>query len=173
MQPEAVVREVVVRQLVVRELVVREVAVREVVDLRWRVLRAGRPRESATVEGDDDPTTVVLAAFVAGPGADPATASTPVSTATLVTDPCPWRPEAPARRLRAMATDEAARGLGVGSAVLAEAIHRARAAGAVLLWCHARAAAAEFYRRAGFAVDGDLFDVAGVGPHLRMFLELV
>jgi len=145
---------------------VRRVDVAAVLDLRHRVLRAGRPRESARLDGDDDPGTVVLAGWLTTSGAGP------VSTATVMVQPCPWRPGVPARRLRAMATDPAARGLGAGAAVLAEAVRVARAGGAELLWCHARQAAVSFYARAGFAVHGPEFDVAGIGPHSCMHLDL-
>lgn len=154
------------------DAVVREVPVAEVLDLRWRVLRAGRPRDSARLDGDDDPATVVLAAFVAGPAAGTDPGPGPASTATLMTEPCPWRPGVPARRLRAMATDAGARGLGLGSAVLDEAVRLARAQGAGVLWCHAREVAVTFYSHAGFTVDGAPFEVAGIGPHRRMSLQL-
>ena len=144
---------------------VRAVAVADVLALRHRVLRVGLPPETAVLDGDSDPGTVALAAFVPDlPG--------PVSTATLMDQPCPWRPGVPARRLRAMATDAAVQGRGVGSAVVAAAADRARADGAELVWCNARVAAAAFYARAGFAVDGEVFDTPDFGPHLRMALEL-
>ena len=148
---------------------VRRVDVAAVLDLRHRVLRAGRPRQSARLDGDDDPATIVLAGWLPTSGAGVAG---PVSTATVMVQPCPWYPGVPARRLRAMATDPAARGLGAGSAVLAEAVRRARAGGAELLWCHAHQAAVAFYARAGFAVHGPEFDVAGIGPHSCMHLDL-
>lgn len=159
-------------------IVVREVPVAEVLDLRWEVLRPGRPRDSARLDGDDDPATVALAAFVVGAGAGPAGAepagagAVPLSTATLMSQPCPWRPGVAARRLRAMATDPAGRGLGLGSAVLAEAVRRASSAGAEVLWCHAREAAVAFYARAGFTVEGAPFDVPCIGRHRSMSLQL-
>lgn len=158
---------------------VRAVPVEEVLDLRWRVLRPGRPRDTARCDGDEDPATVALAGWVVA--ADPPAGSTadrgsavagPVSTITLMTQACPWRPGLPAVRLRAVATDTAVRGRGVGSAVLAEALGRARAAGAALVWCHARAGALTFYTRAGFVVDGEAFDVPGIGPHLHLHVAL-
>jgi GNAT superfamily N-acetyltransferase len=147
-------------------IAVRQVPVADVLDLRWRVLRPGRPRKSAGVDGDDDPTTIALAAWVDD-------IAEPISTATLVIQPCPWRPGVPARRLRAMATEGTVRGRGVGAVVLAEAIARARAGGAAVLWCHARVAAQSFYTRAGFTVTGEVFDVPLVGPHVQMALDLV
>lgn len=157
---------------------VRAVPVEEVLDLRWHVLRPGRPRDTARVDGDEDPATVALAGWVVAP--DPAGGGTgpgpgrpgPVSTITLMTQECPWRPGVPAVRLRAVATAAAVRGRGVGAVVLAEALTRARAAGATLVWCHARAGALTFYTRAGFVVHGAEFDVPGIGPHLHLHVVL-
>lgn len=144
---------------------VRVVPVAEVMSLRARVLRAGRPLADAQLEGDDDPGTVVLAAYTGSQDG-------PVSTATLMDQPCPWRPGLPAVRLRAMATDGSVRGQGIGALVLAAAVGRARVSGADVLWCLARTGARSFYDRAGFTVDGGEFDVPGIGPHLRMDLDL-
>jgi len=141
-----------------------------VVPLRARVLRAGRPVSDARLDGDDDPGTVVLAAYDAR--VDAAASGGPVSTATLMDQPCPWRPGVSAVRLRAMATDAGVRGQGIGALVLAAAVGSARGAGAEVLWCLARMGARTFYDRAGFTVDGGQFDVPGIGPHLRMELDL-
>ncbi len=142
-----------------------QVPVADVVDLRARVLRAGRPRESAAFEGDYDPATVALAVFaddVCGPAA----------TTTLLVQACPWLPDLAATRLRGMATDPVARRRGLGAALVAEAIARSRAAGAAVLWCHARLGAAGLYRSAGFEVAGPPFEVEGIGPHLHMHHRL-
>lgn len=144
---------------------VRVVPVAEVVPLRARVLRAGLPESEARLDGDDRPGTVAFAAVTAG-------TEVPVGTGTLMDQPCPWRPGVPAARLRAMATDEVVRGQGIGALVLAAAVDAARGSGADVLWCLARTGARSFYDRAGFTVDGDEFDVPGIGPHLRMELDL-
>lgn len=144
---------------------VRAVPVDEVVPLRARVLRAGLPKSSARLEGDDDPGTVAFGAFAAA-------ADRPVGTATLMNQPCPWRPGVPAVRLRAMATEEALRGQGIGALVMAAAVGGARDTGADVLWCLARTGARSFYDRAGLTVHGEEFDVPGIGPHLRMQLDL-
>lgn len=136
----------------------------DVLDLRARVLRAGRAPAAARLDGDEDPGTVAFAAR--GPAGEP------VATATLMDQPCPWRPAARALRLRAMATDPAVRGTGVGAAVLVTATKHARDAGVELLWCHARVSAAGFYARAGWVVDGGEFDVAGIGAHVHLELDL-
>ena len=75
-------------------------------------------------------------------------------------------------QVRGVASDPSVRGLGFGAAVLAACEAEARRRGARLLWCNAREAAAGFYRRAGFAVTGERFEIPGIGPHWRMHREL-
>ena len=40
--------------------------------------------------------------------------------------------------------------------------------GGAELWCNARLPAVGFYRRGGFEVVSDEFDVPGIGPHVVM-----
>jgi GNAT superfamily N-acetyltransferase len=66
-----------------------------------------------------------------------------------------------------MATRADARSQGYGRAVLDVLLAHAVAHGGVVVWCHARVGALEFYRRAGFGEVGELFD-DGFGPHRSM-----
>ena len=59
------------------------------------------------------------------------------------------------------------RGRGIGSAMLLQLIELARAGGMRLLILHAQIHAVPFYRRFGFAVQGETFVEAGI-PHTRM-----
>lgn len=149
-----------------------ESTVEQVLGLRARVLRPGLPVGAARLPGDLDPGTVVLAAWLDGRTAGAAGGAHPAGTATLMDQPCPWRAGVTAVRLRAMATDPPARGLGVGAELLRAAARRAVARGAELIWCHARGSAAGFYRRAGWSTHGEPFDVPGIGPHLQMETRL-
>ncbi len=77
-------------------------------------------------------------------------------------------PLGPGWRLRGMATDDAVRGAGFGGALLAACIEHVAAAGGGELWCNARMVAVGFYRRAGFEIVSDEFDVPGIGAHVVM-----
>jgi predicted GNAT family N-acyltransferase len=66
-----------------------------------------------------------------------------------------------------MAVEPAARGRGVGAALLAGAEREARAAGAHRIALHAQAHARELYARAGFAERGEAFEEAGI-EHVLM-----
>ncbi len=71
-----------------------------------------------------------------------------------------------------MATREDARGQGIGGALLQACLDYIRAAGGTTLWFNARTTAAGFYSRFGFVVQGDGFDLPGIGPHVVMELSV-
>ena len=146
-------------------ITVEQVPLDATAELRRRVLRPDHPPDSvfwSAFEVDGAATFAVLDQF-----------AHPISTVTVMPEQCPWRPEeAVPWRLRGMATDSRFRGAGLGRAALDAALGHVLGSGATLLWCNARIRAVPFYRRAGFTVDGDEFDVSGIGPHRPMSLVL-
>ena len=132
---------------------IRRVEVEAIRPLRHRVLRPGRPLESAHFAGDD--TAIHFAAY-AGDAV--------IGCVSMMAAPYPAGDEPEDRQLRGMAADAAHRGRGVGSALVAAVIDAAPAR----IWCNARIEAAGLYRRAGFVEVGEPFQVPDVGPHLLM-----
>lgn len=141
-------------------VVVRSGSADEILDLRYRVLRTGLPRDAASFDSDGDPRT---RHFVAVANSD-----TIVGCATIM--PSTWNGQ-PAWRLRGMAVDERWRSRGVGGALL-RAIDASIASDMPLpapqLWCNARTPAVEFYKRNGWVVASDEFDIETAGPHFMM-----
>lgn len=139
---------------------IRTASAREVLDLRHRVLRAGLPREEASFDGDDGSQARHFAAL------DQTGAV--VGCATIM--PSDWKGK-PAWRLRGMAVEEGWRLKGVGGALL-RAIETSIAPHAELpapqLWCNARTPAVEFYKRNGWVIASEEFDIETAGPHFRM-----
>lgn len=74
-------------------------------------------------------------------------------------------------KLGRMAVERAARGRGLGAAILREAVEQARRSGAERVALHAQTSAVAFYARAGFAARGEPFHEAGI-EHVRMELGL-
>jgi len=140
------------------DVVVRPVPAAATRPMRLEVLRPGRPPGDAVYPGDDDPTTVHFAAVPAAEGGGV------VGIASLYAEPRPGGP-VPAWRLRGMATAPAARGAGVGAALLGACIDHVAAHGGGELWCNARVVASGFYARFGFEVVGDRFEIEGIGIH--------
>lgn len=130
----------------------------EVVDVRHRVLREGRPRQTAIFPGDDAPDARHWVAEHDG---------RIVGVVSVMAAPMPDPPDgaAPALQLRGMAVLPELQGTGVGAALLA-AVHRDVSAP---MWCNARENVVPFYTRAGWRPVGGVFPIEGVGPHQRLW----
>jgi ribosomal protein S18 acetylase RimI-like enzyme len=133
--------------------------------LRQAVLRPHQRAEDLVYEGDALPGALHLGARE-GPGGPV------VASASITPEP---HPSAPARgdwRLRGMAALPEVRGRGVGAALLERCLEHARASGGRRVWCNARTPVQGFYELAGFTVEGDVFDLPVIGPHVVMVVEL-
>ncbi|MEN0063425.1 MAG: GNAT family N-acetyltransferase [Myxococcota bacterium] len=132
---------------------VTEVPASAVIDLRHRVLREGRPRETAIWEGDDAASTKHYALTLS---------DRVLAIASVMAAPFPDR-STPTAQLRGMAVDPDHQGQGLGSTLLRgiQDVHKA-------LWCNARLHAVAFYERHGWTVQSERFEVPLVGPHVRM-----
>ena len=75
-------------------------------------------------------------------------------------------------QLRGMATLENYQGLGAGKLMVDKAIEILNTQKIECLWCNARVIAVEFYKKQGFNIAGELFDIQHVGPHYLMINEL-
>ena len=124
-------------------------------DLRYRVLREGMPRETARYNDvDDDPNTKFVGAFIDG---------AMIGCATLQYDP---REEADLR-IRGMAVDPDHRNKGIGSNLVGMLQDYAIELGTGI-WCNARVKAMTMYRRKGFRITSELFEIAPIGMHYEM-----
>jgi GNAT superfamily N-acetyltransferase len=131
--------------------------------LRHAVLRPTQGPEELVYPGDDLPGALHVAARED---------REVVGIATVSPERHPHDPEPGDWRVRGMATTPSARGRGVGAALLDACVDHARARGGSRVWCTARVPAAGFYERAGFAVEGDEFELPDIGPHLLMARRL-
>jgi predicted GNAT family N-acyltransferase len=139
------------------EITCRRVAVETILPLRHRILRPGRPAETARFDGDLDAGTRHSAAFLG---------EEPVACLTLM--PSEWEGR-PAWQLRGMATDSRQQGRGLGRQLFeSAAIDAGRAEPGRVFWCNARLSAVGFYEKLGWRVVSEPFDVPGVGPHVKM-----
>jgi predicted GNAT family N-acyltransferase len=130
--------------------------------LRLRVLRPGQPPSSVDHDYDYWPDTFHVAAF------DPA--GDVVACATFYPEPTP--DGRAAWRLRGMASAPEVRGEGYGAKALRFGLAEIRARGGAVVWCNARSGAHWFYERLGFSTVGDEFDIAPIGPHYVMEIQL-
>ncbi|MFM8415610.1 MAG: GNAT family N-acetyltransferase [Planctomycetota bacterium] len=142
------------------EITCRRVDVEEILPLRHRILRPGRPFETAHFDGDQDVATRHYAAT---------SAAGPVVCLSLM--PSTWEGR-PAWQLRGMATDFGLQGTGLGRRLLEAAVADTRHDDPDrIFWCNARVSAVGFYEKLGWRVVSDPFDVPTVGPHVKMVLD--
>lgn len=145
-------------------VVVRLATLAEIIALRHAELRPGLARDAAHFDGDDETATRHFAAFLSD---DPF----PAGCASFMARP--WHDE-PAYQLRGMATRATLVRRGIGAALLRFAGPAVCTdSGVRLLWCNARVAAVPFYRRVGWEIASDVFDIPTVGPHHAMIRRLV
>jgi len=129
----------------------------EVIDLRHRVLREGRPRDSAVFDGDRKPTTRHWVA-------QQADRIVGVLTVMPGEMPAPHPDPRPRWQLRGMAVEPALQRSGVGRAMLASVAAEVNDP----IWCNARVGVEAFYARSGWVRQGEAFEIEGIGPHIRM-----
>jgi len=147
-----------------QQLEVRQISTTETLPLRREVLRPGRPPETARFPGDDDPASRHFGVF---------RGHELVAVASLFAVEFQETPRlTPVYQLRGMAVSPPLQKSGLGFRLLSACIDYARSAGAKLLWCNARTAAAGFYRKHGFEIIGPEFHIPDAGPHFRMVLSL-
>ena len=113
--------------------------------------------------GDDDPTTLHLAAF---------DGDKIVCIGSFYEASHPDVPGSRRFQLRGMATDEEYRRQRLGAKLLDKGMEIARERGGDVIWCNARTGAISFYIAQGFEQVGGEFDIPTVGPHVRMFRQL-
>lgn len=76
-------------------------------------------------------------------------------------------------QLRGMATSDRAQGKGYGKLLLQKAEEILNDKGVDIIWCNARVVAIEFYKKMGYQLMSDIFEVPQIGPHYVMFKKLI
>ena len=124
-------------------------------DLRWRVLRIGKPRHTAHYDGiDTDQRTRFLVAYHE---------NKMIGCSTLQTDPR----DGAMFRIRGMAVDFDYQNNGIGSKIV-EKLQKYAKENNTGIWCNARIRAVPMYERRGFVIVSDIFEIKGIGPHHDM-----
>jgi ribosomal protein S18 acetylase RimI-like enzyme len=127
--------------------------------LRHLLLRPHQAPEQLAYEGDDAWDSLHVGAYID---------RELVGIASIVRQAPPGEVNERAWRVRGMATTPQVRGLGYGGALLERCLGHAIEHGGTLVWCNARADAVGFYRRFGFEVQGESFDLPPIGTHFLM-----
>lgn len=123
--------------------------------LRRQVLRPHQPPAASEYPADADPLAFHVGVFLDGEL---------VAVGSLFPEDG-WR-------IRGMATSEAHRRQGLGTAVFEALVEGAAQRGGGRIWCNARTSAAPFYEARGMRADGGVFELPGLGPHRVMMREV-
>ena len=131
--------------------------------LRREVLRIDMPDATVDFEGDDESTTIHLAALDHH--------GSIVAVSSWMQRPLAEDPDGLAIQLRGMATKARFQGTGVGTELLSHGIRLALERQVDWVWANARDSALGFYLRNGFEIIGDGFieTVTGLAHHRVRF----
>ena len=140
---------------------VKEITAPQTYEIRKDVLRDGIPL-TEKMDGDFDKSAIHLGVFV-----DDVLAC----VATFVQHDSPHF-SGFQYRLRGMATHKEYQYKGLGKAVLERAEQLLSQKSVDVLWCNARVFALDFYKKSGYQVIGEEFDVRLIGPHFVMFKKI-
>lgn len=135
----------------------------EIQQLRNEVLWPHKTFEQCVLETDHLPST-----FHFGVQLDGLT----VATVTLQQENSSKLPQEKQYRLRAMAVREGYRGQGFGDAIVDAGLNHLRELGVEVVWCDARVAALNFYRRLQFEELEEVYEIPIIGLHRFMWKVL-
>lgn len=142
---------------------IKEISALDTFSVRHPVLRPGKPIETCHFEGDNSESTKHFGLFsnekLAG-------------IASLFIHPTPFLEEKLQFQLRGMAILPEFQKKGFGEALVKHAENDARARGGKIIWFNAREIAVGFYKKLGYEIIGEPFDIAVIGKHYVMYKKL-
>ena len=141
---------------------VKYISAADTLVLRSVVLRNNAPLVQCVFPGDKLEESIHLGYFAG---------DRLVSVATFFPEPYAEKGKG-GFRLRGMATDPEFLGKGCGSELIKFAINELRSVNASYIWCDARSAAVEFYKKQGFELISDEFEISGIGMHFKMIKNI-
>ncbi|MBA3985231.1 MAG: GNAT family N-acetyltransferase [Flavobacteriales bacterium] len=144
------------------EIEVKRINAKETISVRQPVLRKGKAIEDCIFDGDDLPTTFHLGLF---------SNNILVGVATYLENNNPLFP-GDHLQLRGMAILEEYQGKKLGEILLNKAETEAISRNKNIIWCNARFIAVNFYKRAGYQIIGDSFEIKDIGTHFVMYKEI-
>lgn len=136
----------------------------EIQQLRNEVLWPHKTFENCILETDRLSTTFHFGVKVKG---------LTVATVTLQQEGSSKLRQEKQYRLRAMAVREGYRGQGYGDAIVEAGLNHLRELGVEVVWCDARVAALNFYRRLHFNELEEEYEIPIIGMHRFMWKELI
>lgn len=132
--------------------------------IRHEVLRKGKPLESCYFENDDLPTTHHFGIFFE---------EELIGVVSAFENKNETFQETTQLQIRGMAIMEQYRNNNFGALLINRVEEFAENHKMELLWFNAREKAVNFYKKNGYSVKGDPFEISNIGKHFLMFKKLV
>ena len=142
--------------------VVKKITALETYIVRQEVLRKGKPIETCHFIGDDATTTTHFGLFED---------ETIIGVVSVYKENSPLFTEKIQFQIRGMAVSENFQSKGYGEQLLKAAENFCFEEKTDLIWFNAREKAVSFYKKSGYKVVGNAFDIPNVGIHFVMFKE--
>lgn len=145
------------------EFSVKEISAEETYPVRHPILRAGKPLNTCAFNGDDLETTVHLGIF---------NKNTVIGVASIMKTSNDLFTETLQYQLRGMAVLQEFQGKKLGKMLLEHGEDLLQERNIELIWCNARIIAVNFYKRNGYKITGDPFEIDEIGTHYKMYKTL-
>ena len=142
---------------------IKKITVFDTIIVRNPILRPGKPIETCHFEGDDLLTTAHFGLYVENQLAA-------VISAFKVQNKL--FSEENQYQIRGMAVLEEFQKKGFGEELLKHCENEIKLKKGTLIWFNARETAVGFYKKSGYEVLGDQFEIPDVGPHYILFKSL-
>lgn len=143
--------------------VIKKITSRETFPVRNPVLRPGKPVDSCVFDGDDLATTVHFGIYEK---------DALIGIVSVFEASAPQFPDEKQYQMRGMAVLEEHQKKGLGEKLVQEAEDYIRGEKGEVVWFNAREIAVGFYKKMGYSIVGQAFDIPGVGIHYVMYKRL-
>lgn len=139
---------------------IKQIHYTETYPVRQIILRPGRPLETCFFQGDELETTIHFGLFMEDKLA---------GIISLFKNNSPLFSQEYQYQIRGMAVLEEYQKYGLGRQLVAHSEEFLKSTATELIWFNAREIAVNFYKKSGYQVIGDAFDIPDVGPHYVMW----
>ena len=131
--------------------------------VRHLVLRKGKPIESCIFDGDALETTFHLGLYLK---------NDLIAVCSFFKNTHKLLLEAVQYQLRGMAVLETHQGLGLGTIILTHGETVLKQQNITIIWCNSREKATKFYKKMGYNIIGEPFEIKDIGLHYSMYKPL-
>ncbi|MEP7094173.1 MAG: GNAT family N-acetyltransferase, partial [Flavobacterium sp.] len=144
-------------------ILIKEITAQDTLIVRQSILRQGKPIEACALEGDDLESTHHFGLFEN---------LNLTGIISLFTKTNPIFAENLQTQIRGMAILELYQKKGFGEALVKHCEDYCTSNQFDLIWFNARAAAVGFYKKMGYEINGNPFDIPEIGEHYLMYKKL-